>query len=67
LRTGVAEITSHQWVVLAIGFVVSYIVAYGAVAWFMGYVRQRGFAPFAMYRIAIGIAVLAWAAGMIGR
>ena len=64
---GVAELTSHEWVVLAIGFVVSFIVAYGAVAWFMGWVRKRGFAPFAMYRIVLGIAVLAWAAGMIGR
>ena len=33
----------------------------------MGYVRKRGFAPFAMYRIVIGIAVLAWAAGLIGK
>jgi len=64
---GVAQITSHQWVVLGIGFVVSFIVAYGAVAWFMAWVRKRGFAPFAMYRIVIGILVLAWAAGMIGR
>jgi undecaprenyl-diphosphatase len=64
---GVAEITSHQWVILAIGFVVSFIVAYGSVAWFMAWVRKRGFTPFAVYRIVIGIAVLAWAAGMIGR
>jgi len=41
---GVAQITSHQWVILAIGFVVSFIVAYGAVAWFMAWVRKRGFA-----------------------
>jgi len=38
---GVHEISSHEWVILAIGFVVSFIVAYGAVAWFMGYVRKR--------------------------
>jgi undecaprenyl-diphosphatase len=63
---GVATITPHQWVILAIGFVVSFIVAYGAVAWFMAWVRKRGFAPFAAYRIVLGIAVLAWAAGMIG-
>ena len=63
---GVAEITSHEWVVLAIGFVVSFIVAYGAVAWFMGWVRKRGFAPFAMYRIILGALVLAWVAGIIG-
>jgi undecaprenyl-diphosphatase len=64
---GVADITSHQWIVLAIGFVVSFIVAYAAVAWFMNWVRKRGFVPFAIYRIVIGIAVLAWAAGLIGR
>jgi undecaprenyl-diphosphatase len=63
---GVAQITNHEWVILAIGFVVSFIVAYGAVAWFMAWVRKRGFAPFAVYRIVLGIAVLAWAAGMIG-
>ncbi len=63
---GVAEITSHEWVVLAIGFVVSFIVAYGAVAWFMGWVRKRGFAPFAVYRIILGVLVLAWAEGKIG-
>ena len=63
---GVAEITSHQWVVLAIGFVVSFIVAYGSVAWFMAWVRKRGFAPFAVYRILIGIAVLVFAAKLAG-
>jgi undecaprenyl-diphosphatase len=63
---GVAEISPHQWVVLAIGFVVSFIVAYGAVAWFMAWVRKRGFAPFAIYRIILGSLVLAWAAGWIG-
>ncbi len=64
---GVADITSHEWIVIAIGFVVSFIVAYGSVAWFMNWVRKRGFTPFAVYRILIGIAVLAWAAGMIGK
>jgi len=63
---GVAEITSHEWVILGIGFVVSFIVAYGAVAWFMSWVRKRGFAPFAVYRILIGALVLAWAKGLIG-
>jgi undecaprenyl-diphosphatase len=63
---GVAQITPHQWVILGIGFVVSFIVAYGAVAWFMAWVRKRGFAAFAMYRIVLGILVLAWAVGMIG-
>jgi undecaprenyl-diphosphatase len=57
----VIQMDAHGWVLLAIGFVVSFIVAYGSVAWFMGYVRRRGFAPFAVYRIIVGIAVLVWA------
>jgi undecaprenyl-diphosphatase len=63
---GVTHIDSHGWVVLAIGFVVSFIVAYGAVAWFLAWVRKHGFTPFAVYRIIVGLAVLAWAAHLIG-
>jgi undecaprenyl-diphosphatase len=51
---------THSWVVLAIGFVVSFIVAYGVVAWFMNWVRTRGFTVFAIYRIIVGAAVLWW-------
>jgi undecaprenyl-diphosphatase len=40
---------------------VSFIVAYGTVAWFMAYVRKRGFGPFAVYRIVLGILVLYFA------
>jgi undecaprenyl-diphosphatase len=46
--------------VLIIGFVISFVVALVVVAWFMNWVRQRGFAPFAIYRIIVGIAVLVW-------
>ena len=49
---------AHWWVVLGIGVVVSFIVALGVVAWFMRWVRARGFAPFALYRIVLGIALL---------
>jgi undecaprenyl-diphosphatase len=59
---GVSQITPHQWLIVAIGFVVSFLVAYASVAWFMAYVRKRGFAPFAVYRIIVGILVLAFAA-----
>jgi undecaprenyl-diphosphatase len=53
--------TPHAWSLLAVGFVVSFVVAYGVVAWFMRWVRVGGFTPFALYRIAVGAAVLAWA------
>jgi undecaprenyl-diphosphatase len=57
-----APITHHDLVVLAIGFVVSFIVAYGSVAWFMAWVRKHGFVPFAIYRLLAGAAVLLWLA-----
>jgi undecaprenyl-diphosphatase len=61
---GVADIDSHGWILLAIGFAVSFVVAYAAVAWFIGWVRKRGFVPFAIYRIIIGAAVLWWASSL---
>jgi undecaprenyl-diphosphatase len=48
----------HRWIVLAIGFVVSFFVALAVVAWFMNWVRARGFAPFAVYRIVLGLVLL---------
>lgn len=63
---GVSQVDAHGWIVLAIGFVVSFIVAYGSVAWFMAYVRRRGFAPFAVYRIIVGVLVLAFASKLAG-
>src|SRR5947209_14361261 len=48
----------HEWIVLIIGFVVSFFVALGVVAWFMHWVRARGFVPFALYRIVLGIGIL---------
>ncbi|HUR38577.1 MAG TPA: undecaprenyl-diphosphate phosphatase [Planctomycetota bacterium] len=50
----------HGWVVLLIGFVVSFAVAYGSVAVLMAWVRRRGFLPFAIYRLLLGAAVMTW-------
>jgi len=52
---------AHSFIVLAVGFVVSFVVAYAVVGWFLGWVRRRGFTPFAVYRIVLGAAVLLWA------
>ena len=48
----------HQWLVLAIGFAISFIVALVVVAWFMRWVRTHGFIPFAIYRVLLGIVLL---------
>jgi undecaprenyl-diphosphatase len=51
-------VSPHQWIVLVIGFVISFFVALAVVAWFMQWVRNRGFAPFAVYRIVLGLAII---------
>ena len=51
-------VDAHGWIVLATGFVISFIVALAVVAWFMNWVRARGFVPFAIYRIVLGIALV---------
>jgi undecaprenyl-diphosphatase len=50
--------TWHGWIVLVIGFVVSFFVALAVVAWFMNWVRARGFVPFAVYRIVLSLGLL---------
>lgn len=58
--------TPHQWGVLAVGFIVSFVVALVVVHWFMGWVRKRGFVSFAIYRIIAGLFVLGWMASRAG-
>lgn len=51
---------AHSWVLLFLGTLISFVVAYGVVGWFMNWVRTRGFVPFAVYRLIVGAAVLVW-------
>jgi undecaprenyl-diphosphatase len=59
---GAVHMDTHGWTILIIGGVVSFIVALLVVAWFMNWVRRRGFVPFGIYRIAVGLAVWFWLA-----
>jgi undecaprenyl-diphosphatase len=59
LKNGL-RFNGEQWVVIAVGSVVSFLVAYAVVAAFMNYIRHRDFKPFGYYRIALGILVLAY-------
>jgi undecaprenyl-diphosphatase len=58
--------TTDNWIVLIIGFVVSFIVALGVVEWFLYWVRKHGFTMFAIYRIILGAALLLWGTKYIG-
>ena len=57
-----SPISTHQLGVLGVGFAVSFVVALAVIAWFMAWVRKHGFAPFAIYRLIVGTAVLLWLA-----
>jgi len=48
----------EDWTALIAGFVVSAIVAFIAVKWLLGYIRSHSYTPFAVYRIAFGVALL---------
>ena len=60
IAKGGAAFTSREWVLLAIGSVVSFAVAYGVVAFLMNYIRRHDFKVFGYYRIALALAVLAY-------
>jgi undecaprenyl-diphosphatase len=50
-------VSADQWLILGIGFVVSFFVAWAVVAWFLKYVRNHGFLLFGIYRIVIAVCV----------
>jgi undecaprenyl-diphosphatase len=47
-----------QILLLVIGTLVSFLVAFVVIAAFMAYIRRHNFIPFAVYRIALGLLVL---------
>jgi undecaprenyl-diphosphatase len=57
----------HEYLPLfAVGFIVSFLAAWVCVRWLLRYVSTHTFVPFAWYRIAFGIVVLAtWLTGMV--
>jgi undecaprenyl-diphosphatase len=47
---------------LWVGAATAGISAYLAIGWLLRWVRRRGFTPFAVYRVALGVLLLALAA-----
>jgi undecaprenyl-diphosphatase len=50
-----AGLGSVGWSQIAVGFVVAFVVALVVIKAFVAFVSRSGFAPFAWYRIAVGI------------
>jgi undecaprenyl-diphosphatase len=57
---------THGWIVLAIGFTVSFLVSLAVVEWFLVWVRRHGFVIFAIYRVLLGSLLLVFGAHFIG-
>jgi undecaprenyl-diphosphatase len=57
LKTGFS-LTSHEIGVLAVGFVVSFIIAWLVIAAFMRFIQRHDLKPFAYYRIILGGLIL---------
>lgn len=52
-----AKLTGYEWMLIALGFVLSFIFAYIVIKVFMNYIKKHNFKIFGYYRIVLGIAV----------
>jgi undecaprenyl-diphosphatase len=56
------QLSTERGAEIAVGFVMAFLSSLVIIRPFLGFVRRSGFAPFAWYRIAIGLMLLAAAA-----
>ena len=52
------SVPADMWIILAIGCIVSFGVSMVAIRFLTDFVKRHSFAPFGIYRILLGIAVL---------
>ena len=52
--------TGEQWIILITGTIVSFLVALVAIRTFIGYLKKHSFTAFGIYRIVLGIVVIAY-------
>lgn len=48
----------YGWGPTIVATIVSFVVGYAAIAWLLRYVTTRSYAPFVLYRVALGVATL---------
>ncbi len=54
------DVSHEDWTAVSVAFVVSGIVAYISVKWLLRYIRSHDFNGFGWYRVALGVALLAF-------
>ena len=52
------DVTRREVLLFVIGTLVSFLVAWGVIDWFMHFIRRHTFAPFAIYRIVLAVVVM---------
>ena len=52
--------SSYQWLLILIGMVLSFIVAFIVIKKFLAYVKKHDFIPFGIYRIILAVVVFAY-------
>jgi undecaprenyl-diphosphatase len=59
LKLGVT-LTKSDMIFLAVGLIVSFLVAFAVIAWLMNYIKKHDFKGFGYYRIVLGVIILAY-------
>jgi undecaprenyl-diphosphatase len=54
--------SAGEWLILAVGFIVAFLVALAAIRWLLAFVRMHDFSAFGWYRIALSAAFALWLA-----
>jgi undecaprenyl-diphosphatase len=52
------ESTNNEWLLLLVGNIIAFIVAYLAIKTFISFLSKHGFKVFGYYRIALGLILL---------
>src|SRR5690606_32201103 len=63
---GSGEAANEDWTALAVAFVASAVTAFIAVKWLLRYIQSHRFTAFAVYRVALGAALLLLPAATAG-
>ena len=52
------NLSVKEWIATGIGFIVSFLVSWGVIAWLMNFIRRRTFQVFGYYRIILAVIVV---------
>jgi undecaprenyl-diphosphatase len=50
-----SQFSGGEWVLLAIGFVIAFVVALATMKWFLHFIERYTFTPFGVYRVIVAL------------